>query len=372
MALQARKLRNFRTLEESIKEEPNSEYCPGVFVPLPQQSPHSSNVGGGVGWHVPHVSPTLVPQAPPQILESPPPPKVCMAVEPAREPGDGLLPRDSRAVACLLHSAHAHCALFHRIGELHMSRALAKLLYHYRGYHTLPQLGECGLFGKVRVHRSSSTDTEWDQDDSQEAAANGLPVCCVCSVVVRTLFTQCLACGHKAHMSCVKSWFDESSGRSCPAPGCECLCRGPPVTVDEGALQSEGSSTPRGAWIAAAPRRRMRASRQKELSREKRGSALSADFSQEAPVGGSTPPEGLALRRSSSEEDPFPMPNDFAAAEPDAEFDRHVRKEKWHLRQRQDKGPAKKTERRSGNTQGHSGKSWHQDGRTRPESLTES
>merc|ERR1712194_725947 len=66
-----------------------------------------------------------------------------------------LVPRDAPTLEKLLHSAHAHCDLFHRLGEFCASRAVAKLIRVLDGYHELPLLETDRKFGSCSLSSSA-------------------------------------------------------------------------------------------------------------------------------------------------------------------------------------------------------------------------
>lgn len=163
---------------------------------------------------------------------------------------DDLLPRDDGTLDCLVHSAHAHCDLLHRLGEFHASRALAKLLHRLRGHHHLPVLeasGPCAFSSQPRglahgapgtADRSPAFTTVVSGSFSMPALDESGPfeepgtssgdaasaVCCsVCREPARTLSTTCWSCGHSFHIKCFRTWFD-SPERQCPSIGCQCQC----------------------------------------------------------------------------------------------------------------------------------------------------
>lgn len=146
---------------------------------------------------------------------------------------DDLLPRDDGTLDCLVHSAHAHCDLLHRLGEYHASRALAKLLHRLRYHHHLPVLEASGPF-QASPHDRSPRDRSLGSDSFsmpaldesgpfQEAPADTATICRVCREPARTLFTSCWSCGHGFHIKCFRKWFDTPEKR-CPSIGCECQC----------------------------------------------------------------------------------------------------------------------------------------------------
>lgn len=149
------------------------------------------------------------------------------------EPPD-LFPRDPRALECLLHSAHAHCDLFHRLREYRISRLLTKLLHRLRAHHQLPLLHEDGRFGTQPPAQAGDAAAEPDEEEeggywygSSGGVASQRPqscaVCAVCQEVVRRLYVPCWVCGHGCHMACFRRWFTSPDAK-CPTIGCDCLC----------------------------------------------------------------------------------------------------------------------------------------------------
>mmetsp|Transcript_52465 Transcript_52465/g.170399 ORF Transcript_52465/g.170399 Transcript_52465/m.170399 type:complete len:1092 (+) Transcript_52465:54-3329(+) len=170
-------------------------------------------------------------------------------------PAEGLLElvsQDEHTLVRLLHSAHAHCDLMHRLGQFCAARALAKLLQRFRSYHELPLLdvGEarfgpppipCAAEGSVGPQRSppvlqrqsfalgrSSPVLEAAYDLAQAGEAGRLSsgsagVCGLCRMRVQSLYTPCWSCSHGFHVSCFRQWFT-GANQKCPCIGCECRC----------------------------------------------------------------------------------------------------------------------------------------------------
>jgi hypothetical protein len=141
-----------------------------------------------------------------------------------------LVPRDAPTLERLLHSAHAHCDLLHRLDLFCASRSVAKLLHVLRAYHELPLLEVERKFGSYTsspppgVPVSSVFEdepmAEWEEREVQVPPA---PVCAVCWQRVRGLYMPCCWCGHGSHMACFRQWFT-TADQKCPTIGCECRC----------------------------------------------------------------------------------------------------------------------------------------------------
>lgn len=149
-----------------------------------------------------------------------------------------LIPHDVPSMQRLLYSAHAHCDLFHRLGEFRASRALARLLKDLRVAHELPLLNVDGMFGEFSlesVEAESKAPMSPTMDSTQDMALLGFDGesqkrtkrlgvhCVVCCERVRTLYMPCLSCGHGFHISCFREWF-ATPDQKCPSIGCECCC----------------------------------------------------------------------------------------------------------------------------------------------------